>query len=85
MVAQGMNHLRLPLEEQADQEGGEAVTKPIVPEVQAFKAVPAARAMTTCALPLGEVGVVLGLLVPQVGRVWLVMAGTGTSCRSPQS
>ncbi len=58
-----MDHLRLPLEEQADQEGGEAVTKPTLPVVQAFKAVQAARAgegLAAVAIPLGEVGVVLG-------------------------
>ncbi len=64
MAVQGafilMKALRLPLEEQADREGGEAVTLTLLPEVQAFKAVRAARAMTTFAIPLGEVGVVLG-------------------------
>ncbi len=36
------------------------------------------------AIPLGQAGVVLGLLVPQAG-LGVVMAGTGTSCRSLQS
>ena len=34
---------------------------------------------------LGQAGVVSGQKVPRARRVWLVMAGTGSSCRSPQS
>ena len=67
MAVQGafilMKALRLPLEEQADREGGEAVTLTLLPEVQAFKAVQTARAgegLAAVAIPLGEVGVVLG-------------------------
>ena len=59
MAVQGALFLMV-LEEQADQEGGEAVTMPLLLVVQASKAVRAARALTKCAVPLGEVVVVLG-------------------------
>ena len=73
------------LEEQADQVEGAAATNPILPAVQAFKEARAAWVLKPVAHLLEQVGVVLGLQVPQARRVWLVMAGTGTSCRSPQS